>query len=92
MERIGIRELRQNASEYVRGIKAGQSYEITERGGLVGYLVPATGGSAEIERLVLTGLVIPPRRARTALPELVELPKGEPKASEVLAAARAEER
>lgn len=92
MERIGIRELRQNASEYVRGIKAGQRYEITERGGLVGYLVPAMGEGAELERLVHTGIVIPPRRPRTAWPELVVRVEAEPTASELLAEARAEER
>ncbi|MBA2263920.1 MAG: type II toxin-antitoxin system prevent-host-death family antitoxin, partial [Chloroflexi bacterium] len=32
MRRIGIRELRQNASEYVRAAEAGETIEVTDRG------------------------------------------------------------
>jgi antitoxin (DNA-binding transcriptional repressor) of toxin-antitoxin stability system len=35
VERIGIRELRQNASRYLALVKAGQTVEVTERGELV---------------------------------------------------------
>jgi len=40
MRRIGIRELRQNASQYIRLVKAGETIEITERGVLVAVLRP----------------------------------------------------
>ncbi len=40
MERIGVRELRQNASVYLREVKAGESVEITERGRLVAVMSP----------------------------------------------------
>ena len=40
MRRIGIRELRQNASQYIRLVKAGETIEITEHGVLVAVLRP----------------------------------------------------
>ena len=40
MERIGIRELRQHASRWVRRAAAGESFEVTDRGRLVARLVP----------------------------------------------------
>jgi prevent-host-death family protein len=35
MARIGVRELRQNASRYLALVKAGETVEVTERGVLV---------------------------------------------------------
>jgi prevent-host-death family protein len=40
MERIGIRELRQHASRWVRRAAAGESFEVTDRGRPVARLVP----------------------------------------------------
>ena len=40
MLRIGVRELRQNASRYLAKVKAGETIEVTERGVLVARLVP----------------------------------------------------
>jgi prevent-host-death family protein len=40
MRRIGIRELRQNASQYIRLVKQGETIEVTERGVLVAVLAP----------------------------------------------------
>jgi prevent-host-death family protein len=40
MERIGIRELRQHASRWVRRAAAGESFEITDRGRPVARLGP----------------------------------------------------
>ncbi|WP_079548304.1 type II toxin-antitoxin system Phd/YefM family antitoxin [Mycobacteroides abscessus] len=41
MERIGVRELRQNASKYLEKVQQGQTVEITDRGRLVAHLIPA---------------------------------------------------
>jgi prevent-host-death family protein len=52
MVSIGIRELRQHASRYVRMAKEGRRVAVTERGSLVAYLVPAdepAGGRARLE-------------------------------------------
>lgn len=52
MERIGIRELRQNASKYLGRVKTGESVEVTERGVLVALLVPPTSAVTARERLI----------------------------------------
>jgi prevent-host-death family protein len=41
MERIGIRELRQRASKWLRRVAQGESFEVTDRGRVVALLVPA---------------------------------------------------
>ncbi len=40
MTRIGIRELRQKASEYLRRVEAGETIEVTDRGRPVALLTP----------------------------------------------------
>ncbi len=42
MDRIGVRELRQNASRYLARVVHGESLEITDRGRPVARLVPVT--------------------------------------------------
>ena len=59
MERIGIRELRQNASEWIRRAQAGERIEITKRGQLVAVIgPPPTGGT--VARLREAGRLKPP--------------------------------
>ncbi len=43
METVGLRELRQNASEYVRRAEAGEHLLVSVSGRPVAALVPATG-------------------------------------------------
>jgi prevent-host-death family protein len=59
MKSIGVRELRQRASEYLRHMDAGRTIEITTRGRPVALLVPLRE-TDDIERLVRRGRVIPP--------------------------------
>jgi prevent-host-death family protein len=40
-DRVGVRELRQNLSKYLRRVEAGETLEVTERGRPVARLVPA---------------------------------------------------
>lgn len=40
MDRIGVRELRQNASKYLDRVKAGETIEVTEHGRPVARLAP----------------------------------------------------
>ena len=52
MVSIGIRELRQHASRYVRMAREGRRVAVTDRGTLAAYLVPAddpAGGRARLE-------------------------------------------
>ena len=60
MESVGVREIRQQASHYLRRVAAGESFQITERGRPVGVLVPVTdalrdGVRALVEALVAAG-------------------------------------
>ncbi|WP_156661022.1 type II toxin-antitoxin system Phd/YefM family antitoxin [Mycobacterium sp. 852002-51163_SCH5372311] len=56
MQRIGVRELRQNASRYLALVASGEIVEVTQRGRLVARIVPA-GGDAWAD-LVAAGEVI----------------------------------
>ena len=51
MERIGIRELRRDASAILRRVAAGETVEVTDRGRPVAVLVKTMpGGLAQLER------------------------------------------
>lgn len=58
MERIGVRELRQNASKYLARVAAGDSFEVTERGRPVARLVPVL--EDRWEELLRSGWVVLP--------------------------------
>ena len=91
MERIGVRELRQHASRWLRRVAAGESFEVTDRGRPVARLVPPPPPEG-VERLRAEG------RITDAAGDLLELgpplpsTPGAPLPSEVLADLRAEER
>lgn len=57
MESIGVRELRQHASRWLARVAAGESFEVTDRGQPVAWLVP-TSRSAR-ERLMAAGQLRP---------------------------------
>ncbi|MGR6967387.1 type II toxin-antitoxin system Phd/YefM family antitoxin [Geodermatophilus sp. URMC 61] len=59
MTRIGVRELRQNASRYLALVKAGETVEVTERGQLVAVLAPPSPATTARERLIAEGRLIP---------------------------------
>lgn len=96
MESIGIRELRQNASRYVRKAKAGKRIAVTERGKLAAYLTPAEEPSSILDRLQAEGKLIPAtgdlRETLERLGPPPELQPGQRPLSETLAEMRAEER
>jgi len=54
MEAIGIRELRQHASKWLRRVQQGESFEVRDRNQPVALLVPMPPGGV-IERLVAQG-------------------------------------
>ena len=61
MDRIGVRELRQNASVYLERVKKGESIEITDRGVPVAVLAPAPGKSL-IAQMIADGRITPAER------------------------------
>lgn len=86
MERVGVRELRQNASRYLALVKAGQTVEVSERGRLVAVLVPPQPGRTARERLAATGRLIPTSNptGRLRSPRPVRIRPGEPTNQQVL--------
>jgi prevent-host-death family protein len=91
MKSIGVRELRQRASEYLRDVEAGQTVEITTRGRPVALLVPLRG-TGLVERLVRRGRVIPPTGDLLELGPPLAPVAGKRRPSTVLGRARAGER
>jgi prevent-host-death family protein len=67
--RVGIRQLRQNLSVYVRRVKAGETLEVTEHGRPVAVLAPLPKGGDPIARLEAQG-----RIARRATRRISDLP------------------
>ena len=90
--RIGVRELRQNASKYLRRVAAGESFTVTDRQRPVGRLVPVSAAGG-IEAMIARGELLPPERPTGVLsgqlPEPLDLGFS---ASEELLRLRDEER
>lgn len=68
MERVGVRQLRQNLSVYLRRVKQGEPLEVTERGHPVARLEPIVDENDPFARLSAQGLVV--RRGRGNLADL----------------------
>ena len=84
MTRIGIRELRQNASEYVRRAEKGEVIEVTDRGRPVAQLTPLPRPMSVLDRWIAEGKA---RRATGRLEDLPPprpLPPGSPSTAEIL--------
>jgi prevent-host-death family protein len=68
MERVGVRELRQNLSVYLRRVRRGETLEVTERGQPVAVLQPIVAADDKLARLASRG--IPLRRGAGNLADL----------------------
>lgn len=86
MVRVGIRELKQNASAVVADAAAGETITITDRGRPVAQMTPLP--SSRLQGLLDAGRARPPRRAITDLSP----PDGEADLSGELARMRDDER
>jgi prevent-host-death family protein len=91
-ERVGIRELRQNLSVYVKRVREeGRAYEVTERGEPIARLTPLDDRPrSTMQRLIAEGRVTPARLDIASLPPPVAQ-LGRP-LSEILREMRDEER
>ena len=86
MDQVGIRELRQNLSVYVRRVKAGETLEVTEQHKPVALLtpLPKTAGTV-LERLYAEGRLLNlPTLDLTKLPPPGSLPPGSMTLAEAL--------
>jgi prevent-host-death family protein len=91
MKTIGVRELRQRASEYLKAVEAGGSFEITAHGRPVALLVQARTANRR-DLLMARGRLAPARGDLLDLGAPVKPRAGAPTATEELAATRADER
>jgi prevent-host-death family protein len=91
MTTVGVRELRQRASELLRRVEAGETIEVTDRGRPVAVLAPLPAGDP-LERLRASGEVIPATGDLEELPEPIPLEDGQELPSVILARLRRDER
>lgn len=91
MATVGVRELRQRASELLRRVEAGETIEVTDRGRPVAMLAPLPAGEP-LERLRAAGDVVPSAGNLDDLPKPLPLPAGKESPSVVLARLRRNDR
>ncbi len=88
---VGVRELRQRASELLRRVEAGETIEVTDRGRPVALLAPLPDGEP-LDRLRAAGEAIPAAGSLDDLPKPLPLPAGREAPSVVLLRLRRDER
>ena len=91
MVSVGIRELRQRASELLRRVEQGETIEITDRGRPVALLGPLPEGNP-LDRMRAAGDVEAATGDLDDLPEPLVLPPGVEPPSEALKRLRRDER
>jgi prevent-host-death family protein len=72
---VGVAELRQNLSRYLRRVERGERLVVTDRNRPVAELGPPPSGGAELDRLIAEGRVSRP--TRRGLPGPLQL-EGDP--------------
>jgi prevent-host-death family protein len=79
-ERVGIRELRQNLSVYVKRVREeGRAYEVTERGEPVARLTPLEDRPTSlIDQMIADGRITPAAREWSEVPEPLPSRHGQP--------------
>jgi prevent-host-death family protein len=90
MRAIGVRELRQQASRYLRDVQRGETIQVTDRGRPVAWLVPIPTGDG-LNELVVSGRLVPAAGDALDLGDPLQPADGEVLPTESLAAARADE-
>ena len=90
MASVGVRELRQRASELLRRVGQGETIEVTNHGRSVALLSPLSGSA--LDRLRALGEIEPATGDLDDLPEPIVLARGIEQPSEVLRRLRQNER
>lgn len=91
MGSVGVRQLRQRASELLRRVAGGETIQITDRGRPVALLAPLPEGEP-LERMRASGEIVPAEGDLRDLPEPLEPEPGAELPSAVLARLRRDER
>lgn len=89
MDRIGVRELRQNASKYLRRVEQGETIEVTDRGRPVARLTPIPRGDL-LDQMIADGRVRAPKGNLLALGPPLPLKPGTRLPSELVSEMRDE--
>ena len=90
---IGIRELRQHASRYLRLVEErGEPIQITDRGRPVALLAPVPNTHSRIEQLTASGRIRAAKGSWKDLPPPIPAKPGERPLSVILEEMRADER
>lgn len=92
MDDVGVRELRQNLSVYLRRIQQGETLRVTEHGRPVALLTPIRStGESVLDELEAQGRLIRPQERGRRRPPVPLPPDGGPTLSEVLQQMRDED-
>jgi prevent-host-death family protein len=91
MATVGVRELRQRASELLRRVAVGETIEVTDRGRPVALLAPLPE-AGPLEQLRAAGEVISATAGFSDLPDPLPVPAGKESPSVILARLRRNER
>lgn len=68
---VGVAQLRQNLSVYLRRVREGETLVVTDRNRPVAVLGPAPESASRLDQLIAAGRVSPPTRSE--LPEPLEM-------------------
>lgn len=89
VESVGVREIRQNLSVFLRRVRRGETFTVTDHGAPVALLTPLPGASEDrLAGLIATGRIAPATDRGHALPSPAAAPPGGPSATEALLAER----
>ena len=72
---VGVAELRQNLSVYLRRIEKGERLIVTDRNRPVAEIGPVGNDSSAVDRLIADGRAIPARRRRRFEPLVLDVPR-----------------
>ena len=92
MVSIGVRELRQRASQLLRRVERGETIEVTDRGRRVAILGPPPTEGGPLERMRALGEIEPAKGDLDDLPDPLVLARRIERPSEVLRRLRQHER
>jgi prevent-host-death family protein len=62
---VGVRELRNNLSQYLERVRAGDEVLVTDRGRAIARVLPLSG-ERTLDRLIAEGLVTPAKQPKRA--------------------------
>lgn len=83
IEHVGIRELRQNLSVYLRRVEAGEAFEVQSRGKTVAQLSPVDSKLSPLERMRVNGELIEATISIKDLPPPMKVSSGSKTTEEI---------